>query len=274
MRPVRDLLVAVCVVALPMAASAWGECRFEGPREASVDASGAKTLRVIAKAGSLTIAGEDGAARVEATGKACAGSESQLEKIQLRAERSGDEVRIEVVTPKGWGSWGDSGSLDLEVRTPKALDVVVEDGSGNTDISDVASLRIEDGSGNLEVRGVTGRVVVDDGSGDLVIRDVGGDLRIDDGSGEIDVEKVGGSVDVDDGSGSMRIEDVTGSVTVDDDGSGEITIEGVRHDVLVKDDGSGGIDVRDVDGDFTVEQGGSGGVHYSGVKGKVSVPSR
>jgi hypothetical protein len=272
MGPIRVLLLASCVLALPAAARPGeSSCRFQEPRQGKVDAAGATRARVVARAGSLTITGEEGLSAVEASGTACAGSEADLRKVQLRVDRSGEEVRVEVETPQGWHG---SGSLDLEVRLPRGLALVVEDGSGSTEIHDVASLRLSDGSGGIEVRGVTGNLDIDDGSGGIDVRDVSGDVKIRDGSGELDLRQVGGSVTVEDGSGGIEIQDVTGSVTIAEDGSGHIRIERVRQNVLVQRDGSGGIEVNDVGGDFTVEHGGSGAIRHSGVKGHVQIPSR
>jgi len=267
----RGLLAAVVLLALPAVAAAWGDCQFTEPRSASVDASGATSARVIALAGSLTITGEEGSSRVEASGTACADSRSKLEKIELRAERSGQVVRVEVVIP---GGWGDRGSLDLEIRVPKSLALDVEDGSGEVEVAGVGSLRLKDGSGGIEVRDVAQNLEIEDGSGEIEVRGVGGDLDIDDGSGEIDVRGVEGSIVVEDGSGSIGIEEVDGSVTIAEDGSGEIRITNVKHDVLVRRDGSGSIRVGHVGGNFTVERDGSGSIESSDVEGRVSVPSR
>jgi hypothetical protein len=272
MGPVRGLALASCLLAL--SAAAWpaeGACRFEAPRQGKVDAKGATRAHVVARAGSLTITGEAGLTEVQASGTACAGSEADLEKVRLRVDRAGDEVRVEVETPTGWHG---SGSLDLEVRVPKDLALNVEDGSGSTEIDGVASLRLKDGSGGIDVRGVTGRLEIDDGSGGIHVRDVSGDVEVHDGSGEMDVRQVGGSITVEDGSGGIEIHDVTGLVTITEDGSGGIRIERVRRNVLVERDGSGSIEVDDVGGDFTVEHGGSGSIHHTGVKGRVQIPSR
>jgi len=267
----RGLLVTSCLVVLPAAAAAWGECSFKEPRSARVDAAGATSVRIVALAGSLKITGEEGSSRVDASGTACAESRSDLDRIELQAGRSGDVVRVEVVIPGGWGS---SGSLDLEVRVPKGLALEVEDGSGNVEIAGVGSLELEDGSGGIEVSDVAGNLEIDDGSGEIEVRGVGGDLDIDDGSGEIDVRGVTGSVEVEDGSGSIGIEDVTGSVAIVEDGSGEIRIRNVKRDVVVRRDGSGSIRVGHVGGDFTVEHDGSGSIDHEDVEGRVSVPSR
>ena len=247
------VLVSLACGSPTLASAAWGGCAISEPRQASVEAGGAELVRVIAKAGSLEIMGKEGLTDVRAHGKACAEHREDLAEVRLVAERSGSEVRVEVVTPDGWGK---SGSLDLVVEVPQSLAVAVEDGSGSAEIRGVASLRLKDGSGEIEVR------------------DVAGDVEVRDGSGKIEIVQVRGSVVVDDGSGSIEIQDVEGSVTIESDGSGSIDVTGAKKSVLVRRDGSGGISVKDVAGDFVVERDGSGSVTHSGVQGRVDVPSR
>jgi len=247
------LLLTSAGLGLPAWACAYDTCQVREPREATVDAAGAATVRVEAKAGSLRITGEEGLTEVRAHGEACARSRQSLEKVQLRAERSGDEVRVVVDIPE---RWGEPAALDLEVRVPAGVAVHVEDGSGEVEVDGVASLRLRDGSGEIDVT------------------DVGGDVTIHDSSGEVDVVDVEGSVVLEDGSGEIDVNDVRGSVTVEADGSGDIEIRGVGENVLIRRDGSGDIHVEDVDGDFTVEEDGSGDITHERVQGRVTVPER
>jgi hypothetical protein len=113
------------------------------PNSGAVSAVSTK-VRVEAKAGFLKITGEEGLTEVQAHGEACAKNRRSLEKVQLRGERSGEEVRIVVDIPEGWSN---GGVLDLEVRVPAGLAVDIQDGSGEVEVDGVASLRLQDGSG-------------------------------------------------------------------------------------------------------------------------------
>ena len=246
------LIAAGCVVAAPLAA----QSDHTAPRNATLDARGARVVRVVARAGLLDVTGVEGRTDVRVLGTARAGRESELDDIELRAERRGDAVEIEAIIPErhvSW-SWGDGLALDLRIEVPRGVRLEIEDGSGEIEIRDVGALRVKDGSGNLEIDGVTGDVEVDDGSGGLRVRDVRGGVTISDGSGEIDVEQI------------------TGSLTVDEDGSGEITARDVGEAVHVRRDGSGTIRVAGVGGDFIVDRDGSGGISSRGVKGAVRIP--
>jgi hypothetical protein len=251
-RPGIALLGAVALW-LPTTACVYDGCQVREPREKAVDASGATTVTVEARAGSLRILGEEGLTEVEARGEACAPNRAALEKVRLLGERSGDQVRIVVDIPEGPGS---RGALDLEVRVPADLAVEVQDGSGEVEVDGVASLRLRDGSGEIAVTGVAGDVSIHDSSGEMEVVDVEGAVLLEDGSGEIEVE------------------DVRGSVTVERDGSGGIEIRGVEGDVAIRRDGSGDVHVRDVGGDFVVERDGSGRISHERVEGRVTLPER
>ena len=248
----KATLVAVLFVSAGTAAQAdmW-DCGQTAPREGSADAAGARSIRVLAKAGDLKIRGVAGASAVTVKGTACASRESGLDEIKLVVERRGDVVHVEAVTPE-W-TWGSAG-LDLEIDVPNSIPLDVDDGSGSAEVRDVAALRIVDGSGELTIDGVRGALTVDDGSGSLQISNVGGEAKITDGSGEIVVRQAG-------------------SVLITEDGSGSIQVSDVRGNVVVRNDGSGSIDVREVAGDFTVDDDGSGGIEHHGVRGHVKVPT-
>lgn len=248
----------VVAVALGAPALALADCEVEDPRDATVDAAGASSIKVDARAGSLRIEGRPGSGKVVVRGTACTSDRSLLDGIRLVAERRAGVVHIEAVLPdhdhSGWG-WRRYAGLNLVIEVPDGLPLDVSDSSGDATVERVASLRIEDSSGELAIRHVRGDVTVDDSSGELEIEDVGGTVRIRDTSGEIQVRDAG-------------------AVIIESDGSGGIDIAKVRGNVLVKDDGSGGIQVEDVGGDLTVEEDGSGGVHHGGVQGRVRIAGR
>jgi len=233
---------------------------YTAPRNATVDAAGARTVEVEAAAGNLRVEGKAGLRQVQVTGTARASSQQFLNQIRLIAERRGDVVFIKADIPDHeWRSGFNnnySASLDLVIQVPQGINADVSDGSGDAKVLNVGSLEASDGSGNFELDGAAGSVRITDGSGNLTIANVGGDVRVSDGSGEIDVRNV------------------TGSFTVESDGSGSIYATDVRGSVLVENDGSGEIEVNKVGKDFRVEHKGSGSIDYSSVSGQVDVPDR
>lgn len=247
----KATFVAVLLVSAGTVQAGMWDCGHTAPREGAADAAGARSVRVIAKAGELKIRGVAGASTVAVKGTACASRASGLDEVKLVTERRGDVVYVEAVTPE-W-SWGSAG-LDLQIDVPNSIPLDVDGGSGSAEVRDVAALRITDGSGELTIDGVRGALTVDDGSGSLEIANVGGEVKITDGSGEIVVRQAG-------------------SVLITEDGSGGIQVSDVRGNVVVRNDGSGSIDVREVAGDFTVDDDGSGGIEHHGVRGHVKIPA-
>lgn len=238
-------------------AQSYGD--YTAPRNAVVDAAGARSVEVEAAAGSLRIEGKAGLRQVQVTGTARASSQRFLSEIRLIAERRGDVVFIKADIPDGDWSFRNrdnySGALDLVIQVPQGINAEVSDGSGDAKVLNVGALEASDGSGDFSVEGAAS-VRITDGSGNLRIENVGGDVRVSDGSGEIDVRNV------------------SGSFTVETDGSGSINATDVRGSVIVENDGSGEIEVNKVGRDFRVENKGSGSIDYSSVSGQVNIPDR
>jgi len=234
---------------------------YNAPRNAAVNAAGARVINVEAGAGFLRINGRPGLTQVRVTGVAHASSRRILDAISLLAERRGDVVTIKMIVPEGMSSFWDhfghySQSLDLTIDVPVGTPLNVTDGSGDATIMGTGPVDITDGSGNLEVAGITGKVDITDGSGNVTIRGVDGDVHIDDGSGNIDANNV------------------TGNFTIGADGSGSVDITGVGGTMRIDAKGSGPVNVSRVGGDFIVESKGSGSIDYNTVKGSVSIPER
>lgn len=231
---------------------------YTAPRNAVVDASGARTVEVEAAAGSLRVEGKPGLRQVQVTGTARASSQQFLTQIRLIAERRGDVVFIKADIPDQWrDNWNNySASLDLVIEVPQGINADVSDGSGDAKVFNVGSLDAKDGSGDFSVDGAAGAVRIVDGSGQLTIENVGGDINVSDGSGEIEVRNV------------------MGSFTVESDGSGSIYATDVRGSVIVESDGSGNIEVNKVGRDFKVDSKGSGSIDYASVTGQVDIPER
>ena len=257
-RQFRGAAFAAAPFLIGSTAHAQWSSPYSAPRNAVVDATGAKSVEVEAGAGILRVEGKAGLRQVQVMGTARSSSQQFLNQIKLIAERRGDVVFIKADIPDSNWNDGDnySASLDLVIAVPQGLNAEVEDGSGDTKITDVGSLDANDGSGSFSVIGAAGSVRITDGSGDLTIENVGGDVRVRDGSGDINVRNV------------------TGSFVVESDGSGGIYATDVKGSVVVQNDGSGSIEVNKVGKDFRVESKGSGSIDYADVSGQVNIPER
>jgi hypothetical protein len=235
---------------------AAADCDVRAPRSASVDAAGAKLVRIEARAGDLLVSGKSGASQVAVEGKACASDQEALDSIELVAERRGDEVVIEVRIPEDRLWRGKSRALDLEITVPPDLPAVVNDSSGDATFEGLAGLDLHDASG------------------DLILRNIRGDVRVEDASGDLEIAQIEGALTVSDASGDVRIDGVRGEVVVERDGSGDITARNLGKSFVVHNDGSGGIRAEDVAGDFVVDHDGSGGVDFARVSGRTPTERR
>ena len=228
------------------------ECEVRAPRSATVDAAGANKVHIQARGGDLSVRGESSSAQVLVDGEACATSQELLDRIELIAERRGDEVWIEAVVPSGRGSR----RLDMEIAIPEGLAAVIRDSSGDVTLEDLAAVDLQDSSGDVTLRGARGDVRVQDSSGELEIADVDGALAVTDNSGDIDIRGV------------------RGEVVIERDGSGDIEARNLGSNFVVRSDGSGGIRATDVAGDFIVERDGSGDVRFARVGGRTPTKRR
>jgi hypothetical protein len=237
----KSPLAMLALAVLPTVA--WAQ-DYDEPRNATVNAAGATSIKIEARAGQLRVTGRADITEVRVRGTARASSRGLLGDIKLEAVRNGNEVTVRAIIPEHREdsrdrNWNSEALLDLVIEMPAAL-----------------ALDIEDSSGDMTVEGVGGKTHIEDSSGNIRVRDAGSDVWIDDSSGGIDVRGVKGSVDIDeDSSGEIEVYDVTGSVRVGRDSSGSI-------------------DVSRVGGDFVVEHDGSGSIDYDGVKGKVDIPRK
>ena len=255
----RTALVATVPLALAIpSADAQHRDEVTGPRAATVSASGARTARIEARAGSLRIEGRAGLTELRASGTARASSRGLLEQVRLTAERRGDVAYVIVEIPDRRDNWDDDQhmSLDLLVEVPNTL-----------------ALDVEDTSGELEIRGI-GPLDLRDNSGNATIENVGGRLRVRDGSGELRIRDVRGDVTLEDGSGGVYLRNIRGSVVVERDGSGELEADEVTGSIRIESKGSGPVDVARVGGDLVVRRKGSGPIEYRDVRGRVDVPTR
>jgi hypothetical protein len=256
-KPLEDPMRALPTLCVLLAAApALLAQDYAAPRSASVPTRDAERIQVVARAGSLTIEGRQGARSVTVRGTARAASRRALEEVQLIAEQREGTIYIEADIPEHHDeNWDDERqALDLTIEVPTDLPLDVSDGSGDLEIRNVAALELTDGSG------------------DAVVEHVGGHLRVHDGSGELRIADVHGDVEVTDGSGELEIHDVHGSVEIGTKGSGELRMTDIAQSVHVGSKGSGSIDAQHVGGDFIVERKGSGDIMYDDVRGRVNVP--
>jgi hypothetical protein len=229
-----------------------GSQKYTEVRDLEVDASGLSEVFIDAGAGAMMVTGIEGSNEVVVvatitvdTNDANEGAEFIEDRLRLRLERDGDRAELKADFSPQWG-WGTDAAVDLDVRMPAQLALVIDDGSGPIAVEDISgNVTIDDGSGPIELAN-SGDVYIDDGSGSISLENTGA-VKVDDGSGSITVVRAAGDVYVEDGSGTIDIRGVQGSVTVDD-GSGDIEIDDVERDLIIEEEGSGSLRYTNVRG--------------------------
>jgi hypothetical protein len=249
MTPNAVRLVAVVVLlALPLPALAWDDCKFSADRKAGIDTTGAERVEILARAGDLTVRAAPGTG-LGAAGRACASSQAFLDQTQLHVRREGAVVRVEVQVPDQMAGIGTFyASLDLQVQVPTGLPIEVTDSSGDMTLEGAHVLRVTDSSGDILARGLQANVEINDTSGDLRVEDAAGAVRVEDGSGDILIRGANSVHIPRDSSGDMGIERITGDVIIDQDSSGDVVVSEVGGNVELRADGSGQVRVTGVTG--------------------------
>jgi DUF4097 and DUF4098 domain-containing protein YvlB len=268
-------LVASSLLFLSVSAFA-SNCEHEATRSFDVDRADIQSLKAVIGSSDLRVRGVSDLKRIEVRGRACASTEEALEKLQVRQRRDGDQLVVETER-NGHYSMSLFGSnyayLDLEIRVPAALAVVVDSGSADVNARDLDSLDYEAGSGDLDVENVARELTIDLGSGDVEGSGIGKLTVKSVSSGDINLRKISGDATVGRvGSGDVTLRDVGGSVRVDRVGSGDLDIHDVQGDVSVGRIGSGDVSAFSVRGNLTVESAGSGDVSHRDIGGKIDVP--
>ncbi|HKZ72508.1 MAG TPA: hypothetical protein VJ011_00505, partial [Steroidobacteraceae bacterium] len=84
--------------ALAQSAHAW-ECEFRADRSGGIDVAGVKRIVLRTGAGDLKATGRDAAARIEASGVACASTKELLDATTINVRREGDTAFVETAIP-------------------------------------------------------------------------------------------------------------------------------------------------------------------------------
>ncbi len=251
----RRLLLAALFLA-PFASHA-DDCKYQAPRNLTLDLNGVRSVQVDLNSHDLHVSGTSGATGGQLTGRACASDQKLLDDLTVTQRREGDRLIIEAGARHSTviSMFGHTyNNLELNLQLPAQMPVVLNVGSGDAWATGLASMEAHVGSGDVHVNKIAGALTASIGSGDVDVNDIG----------SLDLGSVG--------SGDFKAHDIRGDARVGSVGSGDVTIARVGGNVRIDTLGSGDVNVRDVRGDFTVGAKGSGDVSHSGVQGKVKVP--
>ncbi len=260
-------LMSGCVVI----AGSPSRADFHQREELTLDAKSLVAFDIEAGAGALIVHGEEGLTNIQITADIYTDKKNP-NAYDLSLTQSGKLGYLVAKNSHTSGFWnGNSPHIDLTIRVPAHLKLMVDDGSGDIEISQMnGELNIKDGSGGISVKYINNNINIKDNSGGIDIQFVNGSVDIDDGSGEISVSNIEGELSIEDGSGAIYAKNVTGNVQIND-GSGDLTVRNISG-VVTLDDGSGNIDVEDTGG-LKIIDAGSGGLRVNNVQGDLNIDS-
>lgn len=232
------VLVAVCLLALPSAAS------VQGSFERTLQVSGAVDLEVLTRSGDITVRSGP-AGKVSIRGTIHVGDpwfmgsrEAKVKEIEQNPpiRQSGNSIHIDYPNVRNV-------AIDYDITVPADTSVRTHSGSGDQTIEGLRSnFNLEAGSGDLRLTALNGDLRVRTGSGNVEASNTTGSFNAEAGSGDIRLEaRESGDVRVHTGSGNIAVRGVKGSLNLQA-GSGDITVEGVQTQAWEVRTGSG--DVR------------------------------
>ena len=275
---------AAMLAALPTTALASKTCSVESVERINLDAADIRTFKVSVGPDTVQLQGreqDNGELRI----RKCTSSDSRLEALQASQLKRGDTLTLELdhggkvnrhnSSLFGLLRSGNYGYFEISGTVPNHWELDIAVGSGDADISGVASVNIVIGSGDASIENIAGEVAATIGSGDLKVERAGTLSVGSIGSGDLEAENISGAANIGSiGSGDAELESIDGDVTVGNIGSGTLDIKRVAGNVSVGTLGSGDIKASHIDGDFTLRSKGSGSTNINNVNGAVRVPNR
>ena len=190
--------------------------------------------------------------------------------VRIQESQSGDSVNISVKLPHNWGFWSSHGSVKVELRVPRELNLDVHTGDGNVTSDTVSGrIHIDTGDGNINATNVKGDMFMHTGDGHIEASNLDGTLKVDTGDGHVTVGGRFDALDLHTGDGNIDASAMNGSKVANGwtlhSGDGRINLR-------VPGDLSADIDAHTGDGSITVDLPVtvSGSMGHSSVRGKMN----
>jgi len=248
----KRILMVTLILGLPF----YFLAKSEQQGKLSIPAAGIEKFEIECGAGFLHIEREPDAQQivVRATLEPGSANWEKVKKYEVfDLKQTGNKAVLvsKIVQSNGFWEWlfeRKDLKINLTITVPQKMDLSVNDGSGDIEISHlIGNIDLDDGSGNLKVQQVSGKLRINDGSGDLTISKIQGPLYVEDSSGEIEISSVQGDLEIYDSSGDLSVSEVDGTVIIAD-GSGAINLDHIDGDVNIEDDRSGTVNTNNISG--------------------------
>jgi len=191
--------------------------------------------------------------------------------VRIEESQSGDSVTIKVRMPHfNWGFFGHGGSVHVDLRVPRNLNLDVSTGDGNVTAQPVSGqVRITTGDGNINADGTKGDIYMHSGDGHIEASNLDGTLKVDTGDGHVTVSGRFDALDLHTGDGNIDAAAASGSKVASawslHSGDGRINLR-------VPGDLSADLDAHTGDGSITLDIPitVAGSLSHSTVRGKLN----
>jgi len=127
------LLVGVVWLVFALRGGSW---LGHGSERLVLSAEGIATLDINASAGSLIIKGDRQADEIVAIADIRRPFLASKGSMEFSLERDGQTARLVSDLRRSFGIWGSA--IDITVTVPSSMNIVLKDGSGNLELSDIA----------------------------------------------------------------------------------------------------------------------------------------
>ncbi len=211
--------------------------QFSKNYEHSIDATGVKTLTLKTGSGSLKVIGEEGRRSIELDGVLIALAETIDEARRIAGEISLDvrsenteNPEIRILEPR-LARKGQEYALDLVLRVPSTVRVVIDDTDGDIDVRTLSNgVRVQSQLGAVTIAECRGGVELTTQGVSASITDSSGRIQVVDGRGDLEIQGITGDIEVLDENGKLTIRHVSGNVTASDNPT-PVTVQNVQGDV-------------------------------------------
>ena len=201
----------------------------------------------VAPGGRLTIEADGADLRVTGTGGnqvvvhiLLTGNERSVERIDLSAEQSGNDVTVLAKQRKGsWTSWIGVWNQDgkIEVQVPREYNFDIRTSGGDITVGQLqGTARGRTSGGDIRVTDIHGPVDMQTSGGDVHVEQVDGQTRLSTSGGDVEVARLNGDLDAKTSGGYIHLDDIVGKVLARTS-SGNVIARNVRGDSDLKTSG-------------------------------------
>jgi hypothetical protein len=217
MKPHRvTSILSLLMAALGLSTAVRGACdtqraEFRRTQELSVEASGARFLRISTRNGALELRGTGTnrvRGRVEKQVRARSRTDARrfIDQVQVQTRRDGDTLVVEAVWPERLPSEIGSARVSFDLEVPRGMAVTARSSNGRIEVADVARAALSTNNGPVVARRIADELDVSTANGSVVAEEVGGSTSLHTNNGAIRAVRIDGPLRADTSNGPIEAE--------------------------------------------------------------------